>query len=138
MRNSDSPFARLVATQKPHYTVQKIAKAADVPIQVATKACDLRTEPLSPAQQEKAQEFKQATVDNPAHKDIEHMSEAITDAANHAAAAFHALSPTDQATASARWQELRQQAIAGLEAYYHLATERDAYAAQKQLADANK
>ena len=38
----------------------------------------------------------------------------------------------------ARWQELRQQAIAGLEAYYHLATERDAYAAQKQLADANK
>jgi hypothetical protein len=44
----------------------------------------------------------------------------------------------DQGIASARWAELRQRAIVALDAYYQLATERDAYAAQKQLEAAGK
>lgn len=137
-RHAEQRFlvARLIASQMPHAPASKVAKAAGVLPEIAAKACELRSEPLAPEQHAKAEAFKHATVDNPAHKQIESAASAITDAANHAGALFHALAPRDQGQVSARWQELRQQAIAGLEAYFHLATERDAFAAQKQLADA--
>lgn len=137
-RHAEQRFlvARLIASQMPHAPASKVAKAAGVLPEIAAKACELRSEPLAPEQHAKAEAFKHATVDNPAHKQIESAASAITDAANHAGALFHALAPGDQPQVAARWQELRQQAIAGLEAYFHLATERDAFAAQKQLADA--
>ncbi len=140
-RHAEQRFAiaRLIATKQSHDPPAKIAKAAGVPLSVATKACELRAEPLSPEQEQKAEAFKHATVDDTKrHRDIEKTAEEITAAANQAGALFHALSPADQAVASARWHELRQKAIAGLEPYFHLATERDAFAAQKQLAGANK
>ena len=45
----------------------------------------LRSEQMSPEQTKAAETFKQATVDNKAHKMIEETSFAITDAANQAA-----------------------------------------------------
>ena len=139
-RHAEQRFtiARLIATKNPKWDATRVAHAAKIWPEAAVKACALRPEPLSPEQTEKAEAFKHATVDNPAHQQIEQSSAEITDAANKAGALFHALSAADQTTVAARWHELRQQAIAGLEAYYHLATERDAYAAQKQLADAIK
>jgi hypothetical protein len=129
----------LIATKNPKWDAARVAHAARIWPEAAAKACTLRSEPLSPEQTEKAEAFKHATVDNPAaHKQIEDSAAEITDAANKAGALFHALSPADQTKVAPRWQELRQQAIAGLEGYYHLATERDAFAAQKQLADAIK
>ena len=139
-RHAEQRFvmARLIATKHRKYDFHQVAKAAGVLPEVGAKACALRSEPLSPDQEKSAESFKHSTVDNPAHKNIEENAMAITHAANETAALFRALDPSDQLKASALWQELRQQAIAGLEAYYHLATERDAYTAQKQLADAIK
>lgn len=100
---------------------------------IAAKAIALRTSPLKGAQRQAAEQFEHATVDNPAHKNIEDSSAAITDAANIAATVFQRLPPADQTIAGARWTDVRQRTVVALEAYYQLATERDAFAAQKQL-----
>lgn len=137
-RHAEQRFAvaRLVAGKTT--SIGQIQKQAAVSQDIAKKALELRSEPMSPEQEKAAEGFKRDTVDNPAHHAIENAAGQITDAANQAAAAFRTMSPDDQAIVSARWQELRQRAITALDAYYHLSTERDAYAAQKQLAAATR
>jgi hypothetical protein len=135
-RHAEQRFsiARLIATKNPSDSLTDVARKAGVNDEIAAQAMKLRSTPLPAQQQQSAEAFQHATRDNPdQHKEIERAAGDITDAANHVAAIFRTMSPGDQAITSARWQDLRQRTIVALEAYYALATERDAYAAQKQL-----
>ncbi|HWE27913.1 MAG TPA: hypothetical protein VHB97_07915 [Polyangia bacterium] len=135
-RHAEQRFtaARLFAQEHKEATAEVVSDKVGIRKDIAQHAIALRAEQIPAEQQESARAFRNDDVDNKeAHQAAEKIAPPITEAANAAARIFAALSPEDQSLAGARWQECRQRVITILDSYYNLATERDAYAAEKQL-----
>jgi len=135
-RHAEQRFtaARLFAQEHREAAADQVAEKVGIKESIAKQAIAMRSQEIPAEQQQAAHAFRNDDVDNKEeHKAAEKIAPPLTDAANAAAKIFASLSPEDQAIAGARWQECRQRVITILDAYYNLATERDAYAAEKQL-----
>jgi hypothetical protein len=135
-RHAEQRFtaARLYAQEHPDAAADQVAEKVGIKESIAQQATAMRSQKIPADQQQSAQAFRNDDVDNKEeHKAAEKIAPPLTEAANAAAKIFATLSPEDQAIVGARWQECRQRVITILDAYYNLATERDAYAAEKQL-----
>lgn len=140
-RHAEQRFtlARQVADQDNRATKTDIADKVGIPENIAGKALALRSKQLDPAQAKAADAFGKDVVDHaPEHASAEKVAPTISERVTELYGIFNALKPEERATVATQWQECRAQAIAVLDAYYNLATERDAYAAEKKLGIENR
>jgi hypothetical protein len=135
-RHAEQRFtaARLFAQENRDAKAGDVAAKVGIQENIADQAIAMRGQAIPAEQQKSAHAFRNDLVNNQEeHRQAEKIAPLITEAANSAGAMFAALSPEDRAIVGARWQEYRQRVMTILDAYYNLATERDSYAAEKQL-----
>lgn len=135
-RHAEQRFtlARQIANQDPKATELTVAHTVKIPQSIAAQAVAMRKQPLEPAQAKAAGSFAKDVVDHPQeHGAAEQAAPLVSDTITKAYRIFNELKPEERAAVAAQWQECRARAIEILDAYYNLATERDAYASEQKL-----
>ncbi|MCU1281858.1 MAG: hypothetical protein JWM53_5404 [bacterium] len=137
-RHAEQRFnvARLMAS-KGDLTAEMISTQAGISLEAVKKAVSVEKEqpmaPNAPEKKDAAAFFDDTVVHGEAHSSTERVAKAVNTLGPEARALFDALSPHDQAAMKAKWEEFRIRMFKVFDAYQRLPTEKDSFAAEKQL-----